>query len=71
MLLRTIPRLDHPPKQELFAIPGNVPSPRNWPEGCRFKTRCDRATAQCDATPALSHGPHRVACFHPLSEGMT
>ena len=71
MLLRTIPRLDHPPKQELFAIPGNVPSPRNWPQGCRFKTRCDRATAQCDATPALSEGVHRVACFHPLSEGMT
>ncbi|MDB6178454.1 ABC transporter ATP-binding protein [Paracoccus sp. Z330] len=71
MLLRTIPRLDHPPKQELFAIPGNVPSPRNWPQGCRFKTRCDRATAQCDATPALSEGAHRVACFHPLSEGMS
>lgn len=71
MLLRTIPRLDDPPKQELFAIPGNVPSPRNWPQGCRFKTRCDRATAQCDATPALSDGAHRVACFHPLSEDVT
>ncbi len=71
MLLRTIPRLDHPPKQELFAIPGNVPSPKNWPEGCRFKTRCDRATARCDTRPVLSEDAHRVACFHPLFEDMT
>jgi len=67
MLLRTIPRLDHPPKQELFAIPGNVPSPSDWPTGCRFKTRCDRVTARCDSRPILSAGEHRTACFHPLT----
>ncbi|RJE79103.1 ABC transporter ATP-binding protein [Paracoccus sp. JM45] len=67
MLLRTIPRLDHPPKQELFAIPGNVPSPSDWPTGCRFKTRCDRVTAQCNNRPVLGTGHHRTACFHPLT----
>ncbi|MBT8152718.1 ABC transporter ATP-binding protein [Epibacterium ulvae] len=68
MLLRTIPRLDHPPKQALFAIPGNVPSPKNWPTGCRFNTRCDRKSGRCDAVPALTGDQHRTACFHPLSE---
>jgi len=69
MLLRTIPRLDHPPKQELFAIPGNVPSPKNWPQGCRFKTRCDRQSTACDIAPVLTGDHHhRTACFHPLSE---
>lgn len=67
MLLRTIPRLDEPPKAELFAIPGNVPSPRDWPEGCRFRTRCDRATEACAAKPALLGDTHAVACFHPAS----
>lgn len=66
MLLQTIPRLDDTPKDELFAIRGNVPSPRDWPEGCRFRTRCDRATEACKARPTLSEGLHRVACFHAM-----
>lgn len=65
MLLRTIPRLDEPPKGELFAIQGNVPSPHDWPEGCRFRTRCDRASDACTARPVLSDAAHAVACFHP------
>ncbi|WP_179379694.1 ABC transporter ATP-binding protein [Jannaschia marina] len=68
MLLRTIPRLDEPTKGELFAIRGNVPSPKNWPEGCRFRTRCDRASDACTARPALIKGDHRVACFHPVED---
>jgi peptide/nickel transport system ATP-binding protein len=66
MLLRTIPRLDDPPKQELFAIRGSVPSPRDWPEGCRFRTRCPRATDACGARPALAGDARGVACFHPM-----
>lgn len=65
MLLRTIPRLDEPPKGELFTIRGNVPSPRDWPAGCRFRTRCDRVSDVCTAKPALEGKQHRVACFHP------
>ncbi|MEP2640950.1 MULTISPECIES: ABC transporter ATP-binding protein [Roseobacteraceae] len=64
MLLRTIPRLDTPPKGELFTIKGNVPSPLDWPQGCRFRTRCDSASAACAAQPALIGADHRVACFH-------
>ncbi|MGR3802822.1 ABC transporter ATP-binding protein [Marinibacterium profundimaris] len=66
MLLRTIPRLDDAPGQELFAIRGSVPSPRDWPEGCRFRTRCPRATDACTARPVLEGGAHKVACFHPV-----
>ncbi|MGB3553907.1 MAG: ABC transporter ATP-binding protein [Jannaschia sp.] len=68
MLLRTIPRLDDPPKRELFAIRGNVPSPRDWPAGCRFRDRCDRTTELCGTRPELEGEPHPVACFHPIDE---
>lgn len=64
MLLRTIPRLDEPPKRELYTIKGNVPSPRNWPQGCRFRTRCDRASEKCTRRPDLEGTEHRCACFH-------
>lgn len=65
MLLRTIPRLDDPTKEELFAIKGNVPSPRDWPTGCRFRPRCDRGTQACVDKPELTGNLHGVACFHP------
>ena len=64
MLLRTIPRLDEPPKKELFTIKGNVPSPRNWPQGCRFRTRCDWVSEKCNQRPDLEGTEHRFACFH-------
>ncbi len=66
MLLKTLPRLDDDAKEELFAIPGNVPSPKDWPQGCRFQTRCDRPTGACSTRPQLQGGSHRFACHHPL-----
>jgi oligopeptide/dipeptide ABC transporter ATP-binding protein len=38
-LLRSIPRLGFS-KQRLAVIPGVVPSPMEWPSGCRFHARC-------------------------------
>jgi oligopeptide transport system ATP-binding protein len=53
-----------------MTITGEVPSPINPPSGCRFRTRCLRATDRCTTErPSLSQvriGDHEAACFHPL-----
>ncbi len=52
-------------RERLNAIPGIVPSPLDWPTGCRFRTRCDRADDGCAVTqPDLINveSGHLVAC---------
>jgi oligopeptide/dipeptide ABC transporter ATP-binding protein len=56
----------HGARKRLEAIPGMVPSPLNWPTGCRFRDRCARADARCaEGQPPLIEidAQHRVACF--------
>jgi oligopeptide/dipeptide ABC transporter ATP-binding protein len=56
----------HAGKKRLAAIPGMVPSPLDWPTGCRFRDRCARADASCAAQPPPLieiERHHRVACF--------
>jgi oligopeptide/dipeptide ABC transporter ATP-binding protein len=53
-------------KQRLDAIPGMVPSPLQWPTGCRFRDRCGRADERCARSqPPLVQieAQHRAACF--------
>jgi len=53
-------------KKRLAAIAGMVPSPLDWPTGCRFRDRCARADACCAAQPPPLidiERHHRVACF--------
>jgi oligopeptide/dipeptide ABC transporter ATP-binding protein len=50
----------------LTAIPGQPPSPGEWPSGCRFAPRCpfvqDRCREQAPELAALPGG-HRAACL--------
>jgi oligopeptide/dipeptide ABC transporter ATP-binding protein len=53
-------------RKRLEAIPGIVPSPLDWPSGCRFRTRCSRSDDVCGvAQPELLQveADHWVSCF--------
>ena len=54
--------------ERLTQIPGVVPSPADFPTGCRFSDRCPMASEVCRAeAPALVGEPeHRHACHHPV-----
>lgn len=73
-LLDCVPRIDEPLDYEdgSNVLSGEIPSPLNPPNGCRFRTRCPHAQARCaDEVPILrqiSTG-QRVACHYPLIDG--
>jgi oligopeptide/dipeptide ABC transporter ATP-binding protein len=55
-------------------IGGEPPNPINPPSGCRFHTRCPRATDVCSrAEPPLAEyaNGHVAACHHPLKVSET
>jgi len=57
--------------QRLTQIRGVVPSPADFPAGCRFADRCPMATEVCrtQAPPLVGEGrQHEVACHHPAIE---
>lgn len=51
-LFRSLPSLDEK-KGELSVIPGSVPSPLDFPSGCRFRVRCPMAQEICEQEPLL------------------
>ncbi|WP_328849599.1 dipeptide/oligopeptide/nickel ABC transporter permease/ATP-binding protein [Micromonospora zamorensis] len=53
--------------ERLTQIRGVVPSPADFPAGCRFADRCPMATEVCRTeTPRLEgDANHRYACHHP------
>ena len=52
--------------EELHSIKGTIPSPGEFPEGCRFNNRCEYAEGKCfEEEPDLYSvsGSHGSACF--------
>jgi len=46
-------------------IPGSPPVPGQWPEGCRFRTRCEHAIEGCEKAQVLRtiDDAHSVRCW--------
>jgi oligopeptide transport system ATP-binding protein len=70
-LLDSIPSTEPGARRASATIKGEPPSPINPPSGCRFRTRCPRATDKCaleEPKPRELAPSHLVACHFPLSE---
>lgn len=71
-LLQSIPSINHN-RNRLHVINGSIPSPANYPKGCRFHPRCDCAQAICtQKEPALENldSERQVSCWlHAPSQG--
>ncbi|GAA3525507.1 dipeptide/oligopeptide/nickel ABC transporter permease/ATP-binding protein [Streptomyces osmaniensis] len=54
-------------QERMTQIKGVVPSPADFPAGCRFADRCPLASEVCQTTaPTLAGTPtHTAACHHP------
>jgi oligopeptide/dipeptide ABC transporter ATP-binding protein len=67
-LIRALPDL-HSQNSLLEPIPGQVPQPKDFDEGCRFRERCAHAFDVCRRNPPLFDVDGRmVACFRFGSE---
>jgi oligopeptide/dipeptide ABC transporter ATP-binding protein len=69
-LLRSMPALASPGRR-LPEIPGVVPSPAEWPPGCRFATRCELADDRCrrDVPGETLRSENRRVWCHAVQEG--
>lgn len=74
------PKLDATQRRERILLTGEVPSPLNPPSGCRFRTRCWKATDICaQTTPPHAVEPaeetdgsaHIAECHHPMHHAMS
>jgi oligopeptide/dipeptide ABC transporter ATP-binding protein len=64
-LLSAVPMADPRIKKQRIILQGEIPSPINLPEGCRFSTRCSRRSSLCgEAEPEFKDlgGGHWVSC---------
>ncbi|MBS4222960.1 ABC transporter ATP-binding protein [Lederbergia citrea] len=64
-LMESIPSVEGD-AERLIPIQGNVPSPENFPKGCRFAPRCPHAFGRClEEVPSLMavDGERSVRCF--------
>jgi oligopeptide/dipeptide ABC transporter ATP-binding protein len=70
-LFQSLPEMHDGTHARLREIPGTVPHPLALPGGCRFRSRCFKATPECAADePSLSAiaAGHTLACHHPITD---
>ncbi|GGG65200.1 ABC transporter ATP-binding protein [Salipiger pallidus] len=70
-LIRSVPS-ENSRGARLAQIPGVTPSLAHMPQGCAFRSRCQRADAACAQRPGAYGSDscwHR--CFHPHEEALT
>ena len=71
-LLDSLPSVDEPGRR-LRPIPGTVPPPTDWPEGCRFRARCTLAEDACERPQelvALGRQDRGARCWKAVGEGV-
>ncbi|MDO4332282.1 MAG: ATP-binding cassette domain-containing protein [Eubacteriales bacterium] len=69
VLTKAVPELDPKVRSRESAIEGDLPSPIDLPEGCRFHPRCKYCQEKCRTERPLlaeTDGGRRVACHYPL-----
>ena len=66
-LLRSLPKINEEQEsgKKLHNIKGAVPSPKNYPAGCRFSPRCEKVFDKCTAEKPglLAVGNRQVRCW--------
>lgn len=65
-LLKSLPSLNEM-RDRLHTIKGTVPAPNDFPKGCRFEPRCDKATKECrEVVPPFVEisKTHKVSCIN-------
>ena len=70
-LFQSLPEMHGEGDERLREIPGTVPNPLHFPTGCKFRTRCFKASPECEANePELAEiePGHLLACHHPLTD---
>ena len=61
-LLNAVPKFNKQDKKEI--LKGDLPSPENLPNGCKFHTRCPFVMDKCKKfEPVEKGGTHNVKCF--------
>ncbi len=61
-LLSSVPQINKTGKK--IVLKGDLPSPANLPDGCKFHTRCPYVMEKCKTcTPQQQGASHKVKCF--------
>jgi oligopeptide/dipeptide ABC transporter ATP-binding protein len=64
-LMHSMPHIGHD-RERLNVIPGTVPAPTEWPNGCRFRERCPYSWDLCEREhpPLYQVGAGHVSRCH-------